>query len=165
MKQVDLDGLINAPKKISKFETSRNVRIQKGSEHYDCFAISVEDETLQFKIFVRQNQKFIDKFSVGLVYLPKTGDDICLVRCNGFHEHTNHVKDYACFSGFHIHRATEEAIMQGHSSEQYAIMTEDYRTLPQALSFFWNYVNIQEKPHQYFPQLLNGKQLPLPLFE
>lgn len=94
-------------------------------------------------------------------YLAPIGDDICLVRFNGYHTHRNHVGDKAYFEDFHIHQATEEALSQGLKAENFATATQNYRTFEEAIIAFWQYVQIQDHYLDHFPFLNNLSQLKL----
>jgi hypothetical protein len=100
-------------------------------------------------------------FSVGLRYSPKVGKPFCLVRFNGFHQHRNQVVDSRQFEAFHIHKATEEALQQEISAENFAEPTNDYATFETAIVNFWKYVNIQGFAEEHFLFLSHSKQLNL----
>ena len=95
--------------------------------------MSTED-SLEFEVFLAQNAKLQDDFSLGLLY-----DKYLLFRCNGFHGTT--------VSGFHKHEhhaqinshtLTFEDIMGGRSDKpsQIDILTGEYFNFLSAQLYF-----------------------------
>ncbi|MCX6151340.1 MAG: hypothetical protein NTX22_12490 [Ignavibacteriales bacterium] len=111
MKQADIDALIIMPKLISS-STKGKFKLINRSRRINLEAIS-EDEKNSFEIFIRQSEKFEERFSIGLMLIPPEEDNIILVRYNGVHgEHKNLFTDRKVYYSFHKHYATEEAILQ-----------------------------------------------------
>jgi len=75
-----------------------------------------------------------ESFSAGLRWLPKSGEDVTLIRFNGpSHPHANAIEgerfEFVC----HIHQATERYLAAGKKDEGFALPTQDYKTLNGAL--------------------------------
>jgi hypothetical protein len=156
----EFQNLITCPKRIA-VKPKKDAVIQKGSEQYGFQLAAMADATQKFRVFLRKNTTFAENFSVGMDYLAPVGDDLCLVRFNGYHAHRNQVGDQAYFEDFHIHQATEEALSQGLKAENFASPTQDYRTFEEAIAAFWKHVNIQDDCLEHFPFLNNLTQLKL----
>lgn len=94
---------------------------------------SIVDE--EFTVFVRQHREMLEDFSVGLIWHPKAGDAVILMRCNGAgHRHTNHIEGSEFSAGnYHVHLATERYIDSGRNPEHYAEVTTSYATVEGAL--------------------------------
>ena len=104
----------------------------------------------------RQNEKFIENFSIGLRY--KTGDDslgtITLIRYNGPHGETSRSPD-GHYNKPHIHRITASEIASGSTQPQecHREITDRYQTYEQALPIFFGDIGV-ENYKKYFPELL-----------
>lgn len=157
MKNEELQTLLNCPKVISE-KPKKAFSVRQGSEHNDFKLISIDNNELNFRVFMRKNSKFSENFSVGLEYIVKgLEDDIKLVRFNGVHKHINKIINDEKFETFHVHTVTQQAIEEGLKPESYAIITEEYKTFEEALILFWKRVNIQDDIHTYFPYLNDSK--------
>jgi hypothetical protein len=132
--------------------------LNRGSQQNNM-KLQSKDGEHDFSVFMRVNQRFPEIFSVGLIYHPK--DDpkkICLLRCNGDHgEHRNHIIGAKPFKGFHIHRATSEAIDAGELPEQFADITDAYASYEEALIYFFAVINLDDC-ERYFAKIYQ-KQL------
>ena len=76
----------------------------------------MSDPNTAFRAFTRQNEKFIESFSIGLRYRtndPRLGT-ITLARYNGPHGSVSRPGD-AHFTHPHIHRMTAEELLRGHT--------------------------------------------------
>ena len=109
-------------------------------------AFSVDD-LYQFEVFIRQSEKFEERFSIGLKYIPKEGENINLARYNGEHkDHTNQYTDGKKIESFHKHVAMVEVIQKGARAEHHA-NEADYVTFKGALINFFkelNFINYKE---------------------
>ncbi len=109
------------------------------------------DGKYSFYGFIRQNLKFLENFSIGLIYNPKEErGTLDLLRCNGPHGENNvHLHHIGC----HIHRATAERIAKGLKPEGYIELTEDYATLDDAIQYFVKLINLKPNDRQkHFPR-------------
>lgn len=123
------------PKKITK-PPKRELFSRQGSLRNDFECESV-DSNEKFRVFIRILEAFQEDFSIGLDYIDNQGKQLCLIRCNGKHgQHRNHQAGAIAFNDFHIHLATEEAIANGESPEQFAEPTQEYATWQDALFYF-----------------------------
>jgi len=118
------------------------------------FDLQSRDGLEQFQVFIRINEILPENFSIGLVYRPKTGGKVILMRCNGDHgEHLNKVVNSDRFSGPHIHHAREEALDLGLKEENYAEPTSEYFAWEEAFRVFTRKACIAGMEH-FFPFML-----------
>lgn len=159
MKTEEIQALINCPKRLYN-KPRKSSKVLKGSERNDFKLISKSDKDIIFRVFMRKSIIFPENFSIGLVYLTPSNQDVTLLRYNGIHQHKNKVINNNQFENFHIHQATCEALSEGFAAESYAIETRDYDTYEKALFCFWKDIKIQEDIDLYF-DLANIDQLKL----
>jgi hypothetical protein len=88
-----------------------------------------------FLVRLRQSMVNPFDFTAMLVYLPPdTNREFKLLRYNGrSHEHGNRLEGDV-FYDFHIHRATARYQDIGRSEESYAVVTNEYATVMEALN-------------------------------
>ncbi len=93
----------------------------------------------RFKVVVRVSDSNQLDFSVILgVIIPNTNRFFRLCRYNGkSHEHTNRIEDQT-FYDFHIHTATERYQREGFEEDAYAVPSDKYSSLGQALDCMIN---------------------------
>lgn len=109
----------------------------------------------RFSVFIRQNLKFNENYSIGLRHFtgdPRLGS-IVLVRYNGPHgEYSRHPDGH--YAAPHIHRITANEIASGssHPQEKHREVTDRYSTFDQALFVFFNDINVVDY-EKYFPSL------------
>lgn len=107
-----------------------------------------------FVMFMRKNEDFPENFSIGLIYNPHDGrGEITLFRCNGKYGDFNRSVDpgHPHF-GYHIHRATENAIEAGLSPEKDAVKTTEFASFEEGLQFFLKEVNLNARDaRKHFP--------------
>ena len=151
----DIQDLIRLPKTITSKLPVMGYREENGQRRCDLDLQSISSKGLRFEIFVRQSEKFIENFSIGLRYL--TGDkllgSITLVRYNGPHgEKSRHPDGH--FAKPHIHRITaaEIALGSAHPQERHREFTDRYGTFQQALSIFFDDIATANH-YDYFPDL------------
>ena len=107
----------------------------------------------KFSVFIRQNEKFTENFSIGLQY--KAGDkdlgEINLIRYNGPHgvEGVDRSGDKH-YSSPHIHRITAAWLQREITQPREQTITELYSTFDEALWEFAKYCNIANW-QVYFP--------------
>lgn len=91
----------------------------------------------QFKVLLRQNQINALDFSLILGYVPPKKTTIFrLRRYNGkSHQHSNKIEGEK-FYNFHIHQATERYQRAGFEEDAYAVQSEGYANVQDALDCF-----------------------------
>ncbi|MGI9229819.1 MAG: DUF6978 family protein [Gammaproteobacteria bacterium] len=119
----DIKNLIEMPKLIEN--PSAQWKTFRGSQQRNYTA---RGNGYLFRLFERQNKKDTDNFSCGLGVVKPDSQLLILLRYNGC-SHTHGDIKYAC----HIHKATEQAIVDGKKAESFATPTDEYRTLKDAL--------------------------------
>jgi hypothetical protein len=134
--------LLAMPKRIK----NRNAREVADAKHwrrdYNAVGTTVDEE---FTVFTRQHREMLEDFSAGLIWHPKAGEAVILMRCNGAsHRHTNHIEGSAFGAGnYHVHVATERYINSGKNPEHYAEITNGYATIEGALHHLCMECNIE----------------------
>ena len=155
----DIVNLIEVPKTIGSKTPARTYRQEYGHKRCDIDLQSTSDDTKKFVVFIRQNEKFIENFSIGLRY--QTGDSnlrtITLTRYNGLHGETSRDPDGHCAMP-HIHRITASEIESGSTQpqERHRKITDKYGTFEQALLSFFKDTRVTNY-RDYFPELLQGR--------
>ncbi len=98
----------------------------------------------EFVVFVRRHVEMEENFTAGLRWIPKSGEPVILMRCNGgSHPHTNQLERTSFSIGHcHVHVATERYLTAGKNAEHYAETTEDYHTHKGALHKLCQLCNI-----------------------
>lgn len=80
--QEELDALIACGKRTLD-PPRKSMREESGSLRNEAMLESV-DGLYTFRVFIRQNVKFPENFSVGLDFVPRDEPgSVCLLRCNG----------------------------------------------------------------------------------
>ncbi|MFA6598005.1 MAG: hypothetical protein WCS69_09800 [Ignavibacteriaceae bacterium] len=139
MTQEEISGLITTPKKITSSTRTKFKPVNR-SRRINLEAVS-EDNQFRFEIFIRQSEKFEERFSIGLCYIPEKDENIVLARYNGSHGmHYNKFTDGQIFSSFHKHYATEEAFQKGIKPEHTARIA-NYVHFSEALLRFFKEMN------------------------
>ena len=132
----EIQYLINDSKQMTVvpdelFRNMKEKRGHKGSE----YLISRPDGS-SFIIKVRiSNENSLD-FSAILGYSPPKSTKLFLLRrYNGkSHEHKNKLESENVFYDFHIHTATERYQREGTKEEYFAVITDRYSTVQEALN-------------------------------
>ena len=113
-----------------------------------------KNDEIKFDVFIRQNQEFIENFSIGLIY--KTSgfpNGLHLIRYNGPHDSktAGHLKP-------HIHKMTEKDIHSGSSNPKPTKReeTNKYNTFEEELEAFFADMKIINWK-KYFPELEQGR--------
>ncbi len=114
----DIEGLLSMPKQVEN--PGAKFRTEKKHARKDYRLIS-GDGIHRFALFVRQSTVLPENFSAGLRWLPKSGEDVTLIRFNGpSHPHSNSIEgdrfEFVC----HVHQATERYIAAGKKDEGFA---------------------------------------------
>lgn len=84
----------------------------------------LEDETVRFEVYQRQNESDENDFSCGISYIPTGGRRLTLARYNG----PSHLHGDIAYRP-HIHHATASAIAAGKKPEYEADETNRFTTL------------------------------------
>lgn len=151
----DIQDLIRLPKIIVAKRPAMGHREENGQRRCDLDLRVDEPNPAAFKVFIRQNIRFIENFSIGLRYESddRTLRTITLVRYNGPHGEISRGPD-GHYTKPHIHRITAAEIASGitHPQESHREITTRYTTYEQALTVFFD--DIQAYNHTaYFPGL------------
>lgn len=152
----EIQRLIELPKSIRAKTPASGYREESGHKRCDLeFKVGSADDK-KFSTFIRQHNKFIENFSIGLRY--RTDDStigtVTLLRYNGAHGGTSRHED-GHFCKPHIHRITESEIASGstHPQEKHCEITDRYETYEQALEVFFEDIAVSNH-EKYFPKPL-----------
>lgn len=148
--QGEIDRLISCPKRIVD-PPRQDMRREGGHLRNDMRLQPIEGPG-EFRVFIRINTHFKDNFSIGLAFNPRDGSgEFILLRCNGPHGAYNDsfYPEHPHF-GFHIHRATEDALRTGIRAEKNAQSSDAFDSFDGALQYFLNVTNIVNAG-KYFP--------------
>lgn len=155
--QAELDALVACEKRTLE-PPRKSVRLESGSYRNEATLQSLDGQH-SFRVFIRQNAKFTENFTVGLDYIQRDEPgSICLVRCNG--PHGPHVL-WPHHDRFHMHKALAENLNEGRKAEAFAEVTASYASLEEATRHFGRLCHITDW-HLHFPdfQQLLFKDLP-----
>lgn len=160
-----IQHLLDVPKKITKRTPAKGYNEENNHKRCDLELETTTDSEVRFSVFIRQNSKFIEDFSIGLLYRTndRTMGTITLVRYNGAHgEFSRHPDGH--YDQPHIHRITEQELASGSKRPQvkHREITDKYISFEQALRAFFVDVGVTDYV-DYFPEvlqlrLLNGHQ-------
>jgi len=140
----EIADLLAAPKLV--INPRARVKEQRGSLQLN-YAAQRCGET-EFEVFVRQSLHDPQGFSCGLVYTPRLGERITLMRCNGGnHLHVNSLEGFESIGKCcHIHIATERYMAAGRKPDHYAEPTQLYGEVRGALRTLIEKCNIEGFP-------------------
>lgn len=127
-----INTLVSLEKNLPQdFQERLVVKPKKGHSESELAIPHINSE---FRVIFRQSLSDPLDFSVILGYvIPKTNYLFKLRRYNGLsHEHTNHLENETFF-GYHIHMATLRYQQSGFTEDVYAVQTNEYSDLGQAL--------------------------------
>ena len=158
----DIRDLLRLPKQIVGKTPAKGYKQEGGHKRCDLkIEVRHAEAGGDFEIFVRQNTRFIENFSLGLKFKPSDWkmQALVLVRYNGPHGETSRHPD-GHYSKPHIHRLTATEISAGstHPREKAREITEKYHTFEQAIGTFFQDVNVGNYSN-YFPESLQGRML------
>ena len=157
MTNQDIQKLIQAPKKIDKRTPQKGYKQENNHKRCDLDLIGNTDQNMKFYIFIRQNQLFLENFSIGLSYQnTNIKQTITLVRYNGPHgkiktkETDHHLEP-------HIHYITPEEINSNvfNPKEKIIKKTDKYIFFEEALRSFFQDITVKNWEN-YFPELNQG---------
>ena len=160
----DIDEMVRLPKVIVEKTPAGGYKEQSGHRRCDLKLEIASDENEQvledgnFSVFIRQNIKFIDNFSIGLKFrsLERALRTIVLVRYNGPHGERIHQGDEH-YHKPHVHRLTAADLESGnfHPRERHREITDRYVLLDQAIDVFFRDTSVRNY-QEYFPSQLQG---------
>ncbi len=154
-----IENLIAVPKSIVSKTPARGYRDENGNNRCDLELQAVPDSDAKFRVFIRQNVRFIENFSIGLQYRTNNRryGNITLVRYNGPHGETSRDVD-GHYALSHIHRITAVELASGSTQprESRREITDRYGTFEGALMIFFGDCGISGYD-AYFPELLQGR--------
>lgn len=126
-REKEINELINEPKNLPEY-WDEDIYVLN---HMDI----VGENGNKFRIYVRYYKECDTSFSVvfGVLH-PLNNDFFCIRRYNGNnHIHYNRIENNEKISGFHIHIATERYQERNQEEESYAIETDRYTNVKEAL--------------------------------
>ena len=155
----DIRDLISLPKVIEKRDPASGYYEASGHRRCNLDLRAKPESGETFRVFIRQSMRFIENFSIGLIYF--TGDSrmgrVTLARYNGPHSEYSRDPD-GHFAAPHIHRITEEEMSSGRHEpqERHREITDRYTTFEQALWVF--FADIAADGFQsHFPNLIQAR--------
>lgn len=156
----EIQDLLERPKAIARRSPRVGYKTEGGHRRADLtLAGAAGSSAAMFSVFVRQNLRFIESFSVGLRYHSNLAGlgDVTLVRYNGSHGETSRHPD-GHYAKPHIHRITEVELASGsrEPKERHRTITDRYATLEDALRTFFSDLNI-DGVQSFFPELLERR--------
>ncbi|MCY4082081.1 MAG: hypothetical protein OXF54_17695 [Caldilineaceae bacterium] len=82
-----IQELLGIPKTISEKTPAKGYKEENNQRRCDLELEAKSDDGVRFSVFIRQNSKFIENFSIGLCYQTnlKSPGTVTLVRYNGAH--------------------------------------------------------------------------------
>lgn len=148
--------LLGISKTISGKTPANGYKEENNQRRCDLELEATADGGVRLSVFIRQNTKFIENFSIGLCYHTnlKSPGTVTLVRYNGAHGESSRNPD-GHYAQSHIHRITEQEIASGSSQpqERHREITGRYDTFEQALRVFFDDFHVANYG-EYFPELL-----------
>ena len=145
----DIDRLLGCPKKITK-PPRKEMKAERGSLRNNLELISV-DGSDRFSVFLRQNERLKEGFSIGLKYHPADGQSFNVFRCNGPHgNHLDIKREGHSHYHYHIHMVDVNSLNDGFILERSAEMTDGYASFEEAIGFFFKKINLLDAK-EYFP--------------
>lgn len=136
----EIESLVRLPKNIVSKTPAVGYRNENLHRRCELELTASSNPITEFTVFIRQNDKFIENFSIGLRYKTKdrTLGTITLVRYNGPHGETSRGPG-GHFGRPHIHRVTARELAEGNREpqERHRDITDRYSTFEQALSVFF----------------------------
>lgn len=153
----EIQGLLERPKAIASKTPRAGYKIEGGHRRADLtLEGTVGGSVAAFSVFIRQNLRFIENFSVGLRYRSNLAGlgDVTLIRYNGPHGDLSIHPD-GHYAKPHIHRVTAAELASGsrEPKERHRTITDQYTTFDDALRVFFSDLNINGV-QMFFPNLL-----------
>ena len=155
MTDEEIQNLITSSKRIYKREPKKGYKIKDNNKR--CDLTLKGNNKMKFKVFICQNQTFIENFSIGLCCeIPSMKNSITLVRYNGPHGQIKRNKSDH-HPEPHIHYITREEIKSGvfRPKTKNIKITNKYTTFEEGLRSFLQDINIVNWT-DYFSELNQG---------
>ena len=151
---LEIRSFIRSPKLIVEKDPIRGYKEERGHKRCNLKLESTQENSHSFFVFVRQNEYFLENYSIGLRYQTKSKSlgTVTLVRYNGPHgERSQHQDGH--YANPHIHRitATDISSWNVQPQESHIEITESYVTFEEALSAFFQEVGVSNYL-EYFPR-------------
>ena len=144
--------LIQSPKEIKEKNSVKGYKEENNHKRWTLTLETSEGKT--FEVFIRQNNNFIENYSIGLRYQTNNRDLgwITLIRYNGPHGETSQSQD-GHYDKPHIHRMTAMEMESGSTQpqEKNRDITDRYHTFEQALEVFFGDIGVRNYL-EYFPE-------------
>ncbi len=137
-----VDKIMKEPKFVSKKDLETGYIISKRGEHREK-NIVLECEAYECSMRVRQTIDKPDNFSVILVFKDSNRNYRPILRLNGNHgTHCNRLeRELIC--GPHIHKITEKYQKRTNHPDGYAVATDRYTDLHEAIEVFMELANVR----------------------
>ncbi len=155
----DIQNLLRLSKTITDKRPASGYREENGHKRCDLNLRGISDGDAIFEVFIRQSERFIENFSIGL--RCQTGDGtlskITLIRYNGSHGEVNMDAD-GHYARPHTHRIPAAEIASGsiQPQERHREITDRYVTYEEALAVF--FADIATSNHEnYFSDLAQAR--------
>lgn len=117
------------------------------------FQMTSSDSSSRYSVFIRKHIKFMENFSIGLMYHSEEGTSYNLFRCNGNHgEVVIDIQKPEPHFGYHTHKITTELLENNINDPKHSKLTKEYASFEQAMNYFCIYVNIKDAD-KYFPNI------------
>lgn len=158
MTHQEIERLIQLPKTVHFRKPAKGYREENGHRRCDLDLHTTPDG-LKFKVFIRQNIKFDENFSIGLRYITDndTLGTVTLIRYNGPHKEPSHPSDsHHC--KYHIHRLTSAEIASGNfqPQERAREITTRYGSFEEAVAVFFVDIKVSNTD-QHLQDILQGR--------
>ena len=150
----EIQDLIKSPKEIKEKIPVNGYKEESGYKRCNLALESAGDSARLFLLFIRQNNTFIENFSIGLHYQSNDREfgSLTLLRYNGPHGERSRCQD-GHYDKPHIHRIRAAEMDSGHTQPQkkHRAITDKYDTFEEALNVFFADVGVKNYL-QYFPE-------------
>ena len=150
MTEQEIQNLIDMPKTINKKEPKIGYKKQDNDRRGSVSLSAGNDKSIKFHIFIRQNQTFIENFSIGLnCKIPALSNSVSLIRYNGSHDPRDNIQHHL---KPHIHRITSEEIQAGYLKHPNKNIqeTNKYNTFEEGLIVFFKDMNITNWQEHFY---------------
>ena len=155
----ELKELRETPKTIESKVPRRGFREESGHLRCNLTLHAPTDPIVRFEVFVRQTVRYIENFSLGLIYhaRDRVHGAITLVRYNGAHGEQMLTPD-GHYAQPHIHYLTAEELAQGYLQPRALRreLTDRFSTLEDAIPVFLQDIGVSNV-NTYFEDITQGK--------
>jgi hypothetical protein len=141
---IEIADFIQEKKSFPKIS---HIKLKEKSGHKEHELEILGESGNRYMMILRENKINLLDFSVILGFCPPQTNIVFLLRrYNGrSHEHSNPLERTESFYDFHIHEATERYQEAGFRAEHYALPTDRYKNLRDAIECLYNDCNIKLK--------------------